>query len=267
MAERKQLLRRLLLLCLLWAGITASLVVAGEIVIHWSVITDFDHQATHWAVNQRSAPLNMSMKIITWLGSWVAVLAVGAVMVLLAAKRELPVPYVVIALLAWAGEYTAALVARNVVQRVRPPRALWLVPAHGWSFPSGHTASAVLISWVLLLLATFYLSRRQLVWAVWLLTPLLSLAVAFARLELGVHWATDVITSILFVTIWLVGVTFLFGEDIRRPRADQTGRHSGGPIPVPSSATQPASVPNSADGPLSSGSNSRSRSGGRAMTA
>jgi membrane-associated phospholipid phosphatase len=35
--------------------------------------------------------------------------------------------------------------------------------------------------------------------------------------ELGVHWTTDVIASVVFVTIWLAAIGILLGGRLRRP--------------------------------------------------
>ena len=39
----------------------------------------------------------------------------------------------------------------------------------------------------------------------------IAIAVAFSRVELGVHWTTDVLASLMFATAWLVVLGMLFG--------------------------------------------------------
>jgi membrane-associated phospholipid phosphatase len=36
-------------------------------------------------------------------------------------------------------------------------------------------------------------------------------AVAFSRVELAVHWTTDVLASVVFATAWLVALAMMFG--------------------------------------------------------
>ncbi len=110
-------------------------------------------------------------------------------------RRRLSVGYFVFAVVAWVGTQLGTTVAKYAVGRPRPNVHLWLVTAHGWSWPSGHTATATL---VFTILATL----------VWVRTPkaaprALAVAiaiaaicvVAFSRIELGVHWTTDVLAN------------------------------------------------------------------------
>jgi hypothetical protein len=47
------------------------------------------------------------MRGVTWLGSWVALVATGILLVFLALRRRVPVAAVFVALIAWAGETVA----------------------------------------------------------------------------------------------------------------------------------------------------------------
>ena len=95
-----------------------------------------------------------------------------------------------------------------------------MVPAHGWSFPSGHAATAAL-AFTALALCVAVLSRRGLVRAVGLVIAVLAVAAtAFSRVELGVHWTTDVMASIVFVACWLTAIWVAFGRRLRRPGRD-----------------------------------------------
>ncbi|WP_460441918.1 phosphatase PAP2 family protein [Amycolatopsis stemonae] len=92
----------------------------------------------------------------------------------------------------------------ELIARPRPPRADWAVDAGGLSFPSGHTSDAALaaglIAW--LVLRRFQAAPR---WPVWLLAAGYALLIAWTRVYLGVHWPTDVLGSMAFVTTWLSG--------------------------------------------------------------
>ena len=77
------------------------------------------------------------MKAVTWLGSWVALLVTAIIIAVLVITRCLPVLAAVVAVFAWAGEAGGVRIGKEVIRRDRPPQAIWLVRAHGWSFPSG----------------------------------------------------------------------------------------------------------------------------------
>ena len=106
-------------------------------------------------------------------------------------------------------------IAKAVVGRRRPPRAIWLVHARGWSFPSGHSAAACLAFAILALCVATLARRRGASIAGWLTAGLAVAATAFSRVEPGVHWTTDVIASVVFVTIWLTAIGIVLGERLR----------------------------------------------------
>jgi len=164
------------------------------------------------------------MKVVTWTGSWVAVLVVAAAVVFLAWRRRLPLVAVGVVLAAWVGELLAVTLTKFFVARARPPEAVRLVVAHGWSFPSGHTANAVVVfATGAALVARFagWSRARALAWTAAVLAVAL---VGFSRIELGVHWTTDVAASIVWATAWALVVVAIL-----RPTRPVTTVHGQGP--------------------------------------
>jgi len=139
--------------------------------------------------------------------------------------RRRPVLAIVVAVFAWAGEAGGVRIGKTVVGRERPPRAIWLVTAHGWSFPSGHTAAACLAFTALALCVATPVRPRAVRILCWLMAGLAVAATGFSRVELGVHWTTDVIASVLFVAGWLTAMAVVLGGRLRRPEPvlDQAG--------------------------------------------
>ena len=209
----------------IWAGLVGLLVAAGEAVVHSAAMTRFDEHATRVVVSRRTPALNSAMKAVTWLGSWVAVLVAAAIIALLVIARRLPVLVAVVAVLAWAGEAGGVRIGKEIVRRGRPPEAIWLVRAHGWSFPSGHAAAACLVFTVLAMCVIALTRQRAARILGWLTAGLAIAAVAFSRVELGVHWLTDVIAGVVFTTVWLTVIAILLGGRLRQPEpvADQVG--------------------------------------------
>jgi membrane-associated phospholipid phosphatase len=201
----------------IWAGLVGLLIAVGEFVVHSAAITHFDNHVTRVVVSSRTAPLNSVMKAVTWLGSWVAVVVTAIIIIMLVITRRLPALAIIVAAFAWAGGAGGVTIAKHVVGRDRPPQVLWLVHARGWSFPSGHAAAASLV-FIVLALIVATLTRGQAVTILgWLVAGLAIAAVAFSRVELGVHWTTDVVVSIVFVTVWLTAVAVSLGGRLRRP--------------------------------------------------
>jgi membrane-associated phospholipid phosphatase len=198
-----------------WAALTGLLVAAGVAVVHSGAVNAFDHRVTMTVVGHRSPALNAAMKVMTWLGSWVAAGVTACVLLALAARRFLPWSAVFVAVVGWIGEAGGVAIAKHVVGRQRPPENIRLVSARGWSWPSGHTGTAVLLFTVLAATVT-YIGRPATTLVVAWLTAILAVAVvAFSRVELGVHWSSDVIAAAIFVIAWLAVLFLAIGPPVR----------------------------------------------------
>jgi undecaprenyl-diphosphatase len=214
---------------LVWAVLTGILIAVGDGVVQSSTVGAFDRHATLQLVTHRDQTLNALMKGVTWLGSWIALVVVAALILTLCARRVLPWFALALAMLVWAGEAGGVTLAKHLVQRHRPPQKLWLVAAHGWSWPSGHTATAVVL-FAVLATTLGYLFRPTLFRTIaWVGAIVAVLVVGFSRVWLGVHWTTDVIASTVFVASWSVAVLTLRGEVtlLGRPRSFRSGGVAG----------------------------------------
>jgi undecaprenyl-diphosphatase len=213
-----------------WIVLTALLVAAGVAVTHSASVGAFDRHVTAVVVAHRTDSLTSAMKVITWLGTWVALVVTLGLFAVLCLRRRLPMLVVGIALVAWAGEASGVAIGKALVGRPRPPERIWLTLAHGSSWPSGHAAVAVLVFGTLALATSQIVGRRSVRVLAWALAALVSVAVAYSRVELGVHWCTDTIASFLFVTGWLAMVVVVLRRAVgpaTLPRPDPITPEAG----------------------------------------
>ena len=103
-----------------WMALTGILIAVGFGVVHSSTVAAFDRHVTSTVVTHRSPVLNSVMKALTWLGSWVALVIAGVVVLVLAVRGRLVWLAVVFAVLAWAGETGGVQLAKHIVSD--PPR-------------------------------------------------------------------------------------------------------------------------------------------------
>jgi undecaprenyl-diphosphatase len=208
-----------------WAVLTGLLILTGEGIEHSSFLESIDQHITNFVVGHRTPALNHVMTAVTWTGSWATTLAVAVLVAFLAWRRRLPALAVVAILAAWWGELLAVILTKAVVRRPRPPEAVRLVVAHGWAFPSGHTANAVVVfSAAAAILVTAFVSRTEGRVLTWVLAGLATALVGFSRIELGVHWTTDVVASLVWTPLWiLIVIRVLSGSRQLRPAAGREG--------------------------------------------
>jgi undecaprenyl-diphosphatase len=97
---------------------------------------------------------------------------------------------------------TIASVTKQAVGRARPPLSVRLVSETDPSFPSGHATDSAAFYIALALVVAVFVLRRPLARVAVMVTGVLATTViGLSRLELGVHWPSDVLAG------WAAGTT------------------------------------------------------------
>jgi membrane-associated phospholipid phosphatase len=91
---------------------------------------------------------------------------------------------------------------KDVLERPRPRIAPIVATEHSWAYPSGHATQAVAVASLLAWLVTRRLERRWARRTVVAVAAVLALGVMASRVELGVHWTTDVVAGGLLGGLW-----------------------------------------------------------------
>lgn len=170
--------------------------------------TTIDENILNWVVENRSEPWVSIAEVVTVLGNTVTMLVLTcAVVVTLAVTRHR-----VDAVFVGAGVlfgYGLMQALKYSFARDRPPVEDRLLNIDTFSFPSGH-AMMTMVVFGLFAVAAFRCSpwARAHRWIL-VIAPVLSILVGLTRIQLAVHWATDVVAGWLFGAIWVVFCTWI----------------------------------------------------------
>ena len=184
---------------MLGAGVV--LAVTTEDVTQHNGLSSADPSHLRFFIDHRDSLLVHIAKAVTVLGAVpiLVVLAVVAAGLLWWRGKPLVIAVAPAVSLVVAGG--VASVTKAVVGRPRPPIGFRLVPETEPSFPSGHaTDSAACYLALALIVAVFILRRPIARVAVVAAGAVMTALVGASRLELGVHWPTDVLAG------WALGI-------------------------------------------------------------
>jgi membrane-associated phospholipid phosphatase len=150
----------------------------------------WDNSVNRWFVAQRTKPLNSVSSVGSTLGATLTIIgiAVAASIVLAIMRHWRELGFLAAGLTL---EASVALTSSIVVNRARPnvPR-LDPAPPTG-SFPSGHTAAAIVLYVSLALVITSHVRNATVRVFAWLLAVALPIYVGISRLYRGMHHPTD----------------------------------------------------------------------------
>jgi undecaprenyl-diphosphatase len=177
----------------------------------------FDAMVISVIHGMRAPWLTPAMVLGTELGTFPVAAIVAATLVGYLLAKRLWTAAALVAAVYGIGFFWGSL-AQELIKRVRPPQIDALIPVpSAFSFPSGHSITAMLLYGAIAFLA-FRIGRR--LWArvaVAAVCVVLIVFVGFTRVYLGVHWPTDVIGAWLLGGAWLAliaGVYMAFQKRI-----------------------------------------------------
>ncbi len=167
----------------------------------------FDTAVREWFYSIRSPWLTEVVKGITFMGNTKTIIALCIVFLIIPKlTRKFGLP---IAAAAIVGAGINKII-KHVMMRPRPDVSLHLIEQGGWSFPSGHSISGLLMYGLLAWLIRRYVKDKRIANIATVLLTLLWIGVGLSRIYLGVHYPTDVLggwtlgMAVMMVTITVV---------------------------------------------------------------
>ena len=160
----------------------------------------FESPLMLWLHAHSTPALDHLAVILAYVGGYQVIAPVSAVLAFVLWKRSfLSARFFVVAVLGAA--------ALNGVMKLafhRPRPELWprLIQESGASFPSGHSMYSAAFVTALILLAW----NTRFRWLTLVLGTLFTLTVGWSRVDLGVHYPTDVLAGWLTGAAWVLGV-------------------------------------------------------------
>jgi len=171
---------------------------------------DFQHWDIHFLekLNIHHAPVwDASMNVVTYSAAYVSIL-IPLICIFIAFRQKdafLRIKaWFVISCLATASLFSWSI--KNTIERPRPWHMYAFIEKKtsggGWSFPSGHTTGAFAVAFSM----SIAFRRKR-----WMMPVLLGWAsvVGYSRMDLGVHYPSDVLGGILTAAL-AVGLNYVF---------------------------------------------------------
>jgi membrane-associated phospholipid phosphatase len=199
------------------------------------VVQGWDDRVQAWDLHHRFAIA--AAKVVAFLGDAPKLAGVVVVLtgVLLVATRSVRA---LVPIVAYLGGELQVFLLREVIHRHRPPTADYPAPGAipgvhetSFSFPSGHSVAVTAVLFGCL--GAVAIATRW--WWPWVLAAVASLYVIDTRLDLGVHWFSDVTVGLVLGVGWGIAVAVMsFRLDWDDLRAWVPGRRTPrSPAPAP----------------------------------
>jgi membrane-associated phospholipid phosphatase len=201
-------------------GVPPTLLLIGVAIVMlvvWTLIGEFftrvlgddwlgrtDRAVSKWFADQRTEGLNSITNVLTYLSETITVTVVGSAIFVAARIAFRRWRESLFLLAAVAGEVLIFLGLTLLVDRNRPAVEHLDVAPPTSSFPSGHTAAAVVLYGAIAVIASDNLRSAATIKVLTVLAFLIPVVVGLARVYRGMHYPTDVIAGAALGIVWLV---------------------------------------------------------------
>jgi undecaprenyl-diphosphatase len=172
------------------------LAVGSYVAIGYAIVTSDepgptpgDREAASIAEDLRADWLTTVSEVVTWLGTWEAVVIV-TLLTSVWLWRGGHRPELVVLLVGVAILLVAPSILKDMVERPRPEGGL--VDASSYAYPSGHAMHAVVYAWIALQVAVRLRPGMKRASALIAVGLFLAIAIGLSRVYLGVHYMSDV---------------------------------------------------------------------------
>ncbi|MFI5844000.1 phosphatase PAP2 family protein [Catenuloplanes sp. NPDC051500] len=189
-----------------------------EAVLEGDDLTVIDRPVISWVAAQREAWSDTLVISLTDIGGKILLtgLLVGAAgWATWRLRRSRPA---LIAVVAGVGGSLLVTGIKALIARDRPDPLLRAVTEDGFSFPSGHATTSVVVlgtvAWLISAATTSHTVRAT----AWVAAVLLGAGIGLSRVYLGVHYPTDVLAGWILGSAWLATVALADRLPSLRPR-------------------------------------------------
>jgi undecaprenyl-diphosphatase len=192
-------------LVILLFAIALFTLIANEIVFEND--GRFDLRVSHFIDARQSPVITRIAKFVTWFGTGFFLIPAYLVVIFYLRKMKQFRKAVMVAIVAIVSLLSGWLL-KDIFHRPRPIAPL-VSSAGGYSFPSGHSLGGFTFSGVLIYLLLHSSVPGYLKWTISIFLILFAFLIALSRIYLRVHFASDVLGSLLVTIVWLT-LTFIF---------------------------------------------------------
>jgi undecaprenyl-diphosphatase len=169
-------------------------------------LTAIDRPIVEWVASHRTGWLNTLVIALTDIGGKTGLTVVLLVTAAVVAFRLRSWRPILLATLAGGGGALLVTGIKTLVARDRPDPLLRAVTEDGFSFPSGHAASSMVILCTVAWLVSMATRNRTVQATIWVAAVPLASAIGLSRIYLGVHYPTDVLAGWVLAATWLITV-------------------------------------------------------------
>jgi len=166
----------------------------------------FDLAVRGWVHGFASPGMTVTMKIFSFIGSYVLVAAfVIALLIFWKRRWRRGLTWLLVTM---GGALVLDLALKYAFHRPRPVPFFGAAP-HSWSFPSGHSLFSFCIYGVLAGLFIARVKSWPLKIAIWCAAAALIGMIGLSRIYLGVHYPSDVLAGYLAAAVWVTAMVSL----------------------------------------------------------
>lgn len=185
----------------------ALLSVAGFAIVLYCVVKGnaggFDDPIRYFFYGLRNAAVTPAVKAVTYIGNWQTIVIIC---IMLLAVKPLRFDYGVPVS---AGAIFVTILnklIKEIVGRPRPDDISHLAEAGGFSFPSGHSITSMLVFGMLIYLVRTNVKNKFTANILSAVLAVPMICIGLSRIYLGVHYPTDVLAG------WLLGIAVMMTE-------------------------------------------------------